>query len=219
MSDSVRPQRWQPTRLPHPWDSPGKNTGVGCHFLLHFPAWAYTSLLEINLSRIWWFPQLGVQPETNSTNTSLWSPQFVNMLLLKLVTWLFFRFSWFVSISLCVSLSLFLCLSYSSALSHEGGKILQLIPLSIIETMIMTFNRLCWRLGAIEMGFRGAVSGYRRYRCKFDKSSSAGQPPGPQHLSCTPFSQNGWSTGCWVSTYMILEPWHWKVCYHCQEES
>ena len=27
--------RWQPTRLPHPWDSPGKNTGVGCHFLLH----------------------------------------------------------------------------------------------------------------------------------------------------------------------------------------
>ena len=34
MSDSVRPRRWQPTRLPRPWDSPGKNTGVGCHFLL-----------------------------------------------------------------------------------------------------------------------------------------------------------------------------------------
>ena len=34
MSDSVRPQRWQPTRLPRPWDSPGKNTGVGGHFLL-----------------------------------------------------------------------------------------------------------------------------------------------------------------------------------------
>ena len=34
MSDSVRPHRWQPTRLPHPWDSLGKNTGVGCHFLL-----------------------------------------------------------------------------------------------------------------------------------------------------------------------------------------
>ena len=27
MSDSVRPYRWQPTRLPRPWDSPGKNTG------------------------------------------------------------------------------------------------------------------------------------------------------------------------------------------------
>ena len=30
----MRPQRRQPTRLPCPWDSPGKNTGVGCHFLL-----------------------------------------------------------------------------------------------------------------------------------------------------------------------------------------
>src|SRR5574337_962072 len=34
MSDSVRPHRQQPTRLPRPWYSPGKNTGVGCHFLL-----------------------------------------------------------------------------------------------------------------------------------------------------------------------------------------
>ena len=34
MSDSVRPHRRQPTRLPRPWDSPGKNTGVVCHFLL-----------------------------------------------------------------------------------------------------------------------------------------------------------------------------------------
>ena len=34
MSDSVRPHRQQPTRLSRPWDSPGKNTEVGCHFLL-----------------------------------------------------------------------------------------------------------------------------------------------------------------------------------------
>ena len=34
VSDSVRPHRQQPTRLRRPWDSPGKNTGVGCHFLL-----------------------------------------------------------------------------------------------------------------------------------------------------------------------------------------
>ena len=33
-SDSVPPHRWQPTRIPCPWDSPGKNTGVGCCFLL-----------------------------------------------------------------------------------------------------------------------------------------------------------------------------------------
>ena len=34
MSNSVKPHRQQPTRVPCPWDSPGKNTGVGCHFLL-----------------------------------------------------------------------------------------------------------------------------------------------------------------------------------------
>ena len=34
VSDSVRPHGLQPTRLPGPWDSPGKNAGVGCHFLL-----------------------------------------------------------------------------------------------------------------------------------------------------------------------------------------
>ena len=34
MSDSVRPHRQKPTKLPRPWDSPGKKTGVGCHFLL-----------------------------------------------------------------------------------------------------------------------------------------------------------------------------------------
>ena len=34
MPDSVQPHRRQPTRLPRTWDSPGKNTGVGCHFLL-----------------------------------------------------------------------------------------------------------------------------------------------------------------------------------------
>ena len=34
VSDSVQPCRRLPTRRPRPWDSPGKNTGVGCHFLL-----------------------------------------------------------------------------------------------------------------------------------------------------------------------------------------
>ena len=34
VSTSVRPHRWQPIRLPRPWGSLGKNTGVGCHFFL-----------------------------------------------------------------------------------------------------------------------------------------------------------------------------------------
>ena len=36
VSDSVRPHRCQPTRLSHPWDSPGKHTGVGCYCLLRW---------------------------------------------------------------------------------------------------------------------------------------------------------------------------------------
>ena len=32
LCQTLRPHRRQLTRLPHPWDSPGKNTGVGCHF-------------------------------------------------------------------------------------------------------------------------------------------------------------------------------------------
>ena len=41
VSNSVRPHRQQPTRLSCPWDSPGKNTGVGCHFLLQDSALVY----------------------------------------------------------------------------------------------------------------------------------------------------------------------------------
>ena len=41
MSNSARPRRRPPTMLPHPWDSPGKNTGVRCHCLLRFTPWSY----------------------------------------------------------------------------------------------------------------------------------------------------------------------------------
>ena len=34
LCSTLQSHRWQPSRLHHPWDSPGKNTGVGCHFLL-----------------------------------------------------------------------------------------------------------------------------------------------------------------------------------------
>ena len=50
VSDSVQPNRQQPTRLPHPWDSPGKNTGVSCHFLLQCMKW---KVKVKSLSRVW----------------------------------------------------------------------------------------------------------------------------------------------------------------------
>ena len=44
----MRPHRRQPTRLPRPWDSPGKNTGVGCHFLLELGATQIQESLNVN---------------------------------------------------------------------------------------------------------------------------------------------------------------------------
>ena len=48
VADSVRPHRWHPTRLPHPWDSPGKNTGVGCHCLLHLNVTEMSNIIELS---------------------------------------------------------------------------------------------------------------------------------------------------------------------------
>ena len=46
MSDSVRPHRRQPTRLLHPWDFPGKSTGVGCHCFLQMYPFQSSYLLQ-----------------------------------------------------------------------------------------------------------------------------------------------------------------------------
>ena len=51
VSDSVRPHRRQPTRLPRPWNSPGKKTGVGCHFLLQCSSCLKTPGKQ---SKLWW---------------------------------------------------------------------------------------------------------------------------------------------------------------------
>ena len=50
VSDSVQHHRWQPTRLLCPWDSLGKNIGVGCHFLLQSTGWMfqYSILIQEN---------------------------------------------------------------------------------------------------------------------------------------------------------------------------
>ena len=55
----MQPHRWQPTRLPRPWDSPGKNTGVGCHFLLQ--CMKVKSESEVAQSCPTWRPH-GLQP-------------------------------------------------------------------------------------------------------------------------------------------------------------
>ena len=60
VSDSLRPHGLQPTRLLHPWDFPGKSTGVGCHCLLQMiqqmlAIWCGSSAFSKTSLNIWKF--------------------------------------------------------------------------------------------------------------------------------------------------------------------
>ena len=63
VSDSLWPHELQPARLLCPWDSPGKNTGVGCHFLLYKHAYMYLKIMLclhvfwMNILEKWQFPE------------------------------------------------------------------------------------------------------------------------------------------------------------------
>ena len=70
VSDSVRPHRWQPSRLPRPWDSPGKNTGVGCHFLLQVKV---KSLSRVRLLATPWTAAHQAPPSMGFSRQEYWS--------------------------------------------------------------------------------------------------------------------------------------------------
>ena len=71
MSDSVQPHRRQPTRLPRPWDSPGKNTGVGCHFLLQ--CMKVKSLSRVQLLATPWTAAYQAPPSMGFSRQEYWS--------------------------------------------------------------------------------------------------------------------------------------------------
>ena len=73
MSDSVRPQRRQPTRLLRPWDSPGKNTGVGCHFLLQCMKVKVKSLSSVLLFLTAWTAAHQAPPSMGFSRQECWS--------------------------------------------------------------------------------------------------------------------------------------------------
>ena len=73
MSDSVQLHRWQPTRLPHPWDSPGKNTGVGCHFLLQCMKVKVKALSPIGLLATPWTAAYQAPPSMGFSRQEYWS--------------------------------------------------------------------------------------------------------------------------------------------------
>ena len=70
-SYSVRPHRRQPTRLPRPWDSPGKNTGVSCHFLLQCVKGK--SLSRVQLLATPWTAAFQAPPSTGFSRQEYWS--------------------------------------------------------------------------------------------------------------------------------------------------
>ena len=73
MSNSVRPHRRQPTRLPRPWDCPGKNTGVGCHFLLQCMKVKVKSLSRVRLLATPWTAAHQAPPSMGFSRQEYWS--------------------------------------------------------------------------------------------------------------------------------------------------
>ena len=73
MSNSVRPQRRQPTRLRRPWDSPGKNTGVGCHFLLQCMKVKVKSCSRVRLFATPWTTAYQAPPSMGFSRQEYWS--------------------------------------------------------------------------------------------------------------------------------------------------
>ena len=73
MSDSVWPHRWQPTRLRCPWDSQGKNTGVGCHFLLQCMKVKVKSLSGVWPSATPWTAAFQAPPSMGFSRQEYWS--------------------------------------------------------------------------------------------------------------------------------------------------
>ena len=73
MSNSVRPHRRRPTRLPRPWNSPGKNTGVGCHFLLQCMKVKVKPLSRVRLLVTSWTAACHAPPSMGFSRQEYWS--------------------------------------------------------------------------------------------------------------------------------------------------
>ena len=73
MSDSVRPHRRQPIRLPQPWDSSDKKTGVGCHFLLQCVKVKVRSLSRVWLPATPWTAAYQAPPSMGFSRQEYWS--------------------------------------------------------------------------------------------------------------------------------------------------
>ena len=100
----VWPHKWQPTRLRRPWDSPGKNTGVGCHFLLQCMKVKSEWRSSVDLAKIWLLRL-----------AFLWTWWYCNLITTSYTNNLFFNLfsvsKLFISLSLCYTMTLSMLLA------------------------------------------------------------------------------------------------------------
>ena len=92
MSDSVRPHWRQPTKFPRPWDSPGKNTGVGCHFLLQYMKVELLSRVQLLVTP--WTAAYQAPPSMRFSRQEYWSG-------VPLPSPILYAQAWTISRSLC----------------------------------------------------------------------------------------------------------------------
>ena len=133
MSNSVWPHRRQPARLPRPWDSPGKNTGVGCHFLLQcMKVKVKVKLLScVRLSATPWTAAYQAPPSMGPSRREHWSRVPMPSPILVIVV-----FKCLSEISKSWS---FLSLIVLTALSLGGGD--GLVAKLCISLLIYLFNK------------------------------------------------------------------------------
>ena len=144
MSDSVWPHRQQPARLPHPGDSPGKNTGVGCHFLLQ--CIKVKSQSEVAQSCLTLRDPMDCSPPGSSAH---------GIFQARVLEWGAIAFSWTLLISLCGFTMQQLCFSFSCKVSCREISWIKSDPkrpqITLPVTLKMTVYRLrlnlklfCW---------------------------------------------------------------------------
>ena len=154
MSDSVRPQRQQPTRLPHPWDSPGKNIGVGCHFLLQCIKVKMKWLSRVRLLVTPWTAAYQAPPSTGFSRQEYWSglplPSPINVNTWIFILWLRLCQPWklFFSWLLChfdIFPSLWIVLN-TFFLSGTKASSWIIFYISLLSLTISNFSQQSWLL-------------------------------------------------------------------------
>ena len=130
----MRPHRWQPTRLPCPWDSPGKSTGVGCHFLLQ--CMKVKSASEVAQS---------CPTPSDPMDCSLVGSSVLGICQARVLKWVAIAFS-YVCVCVCVCVCVYICIYKIMASSHccaaETNTTLKTITLQLKHKLKNPYDHL-----------------------------------------------------------------------------